>query len=315
MTPKDLFLASLFPLFMSAQVVAVKLGEQDFPPLLLLFLRFALMAAVLLPFAPIPPRQWAWIAVLAALQGALMLGLLFVGIGHIDTAVGSVVFQLHVPFSVLLAWLFSRERPSAIVLLGVALAFAGVVVASGIDAWAGSLLGAPLILAAAISMASGNLVARRLKGVTPLALNTWISVFAALMALAATAAFETGQTALVAQASWQSWGAVAVTGLLGGIGAFGIWYALLSRNPVAKFAPFGLAQPPCIAVLAWLILGETAGRALIAGGLLTLAGVAVVQAETMLKTLLSRIVETAQAVLHSLHPARLLEKRAARPLS
>ncbi len=54
---------------------------------------------------------------------------------------------------------------------------------------------------------------------------------------------------------------------------------------------------------------QTSMATVIAGGLLTLVGVAVVQAETMLKNLFSLTVETAQAVLHSLRPARLVEKR------
>jgi O-acetylserine/cysteine efflux transporter len=54
---RDSLIAVLVAFLWGAQVTAVKIGGQELPPILMVAMRFALMAAVLVPFCGVPKRS------------------------------------------------------------------------------------------------------------------------------------------------------------------------------------------------------------------------------------------------------------------
>lgn len=127
MSRTQLAFAVLVPLFWGLQFVVIKVGLTAFPPLFFVGLRFAAVAVILLPFVGRPTRrELGPMIAISVFFGGLNFGLIFVGLGQGLAGVSAVANQLSTPFTVLLAWPLLGERPSKRVIIGVALAFAGV---------------------------------------------------------------------------------------------------------------------------------------------------------------------------------------------
>ncbi len=122
--PAQTACAVLVPLSWDAQFVVIKVGLAAFPPLFFVGLRFAVVAAILLSFVERPTRRelGPMIAV-SVLFGGLSFALFFVGLGQGLASVSAVANQPSTTFTVPLARPLLSERPTARVIIGVALAF------------------------------------------------------------------------------------------------------------------------------------------------------------------------------------------------
>ena len=104
MSLPHILLALLVTLIWGVNFVVIKVGLQDFPPLLFCALRFALAALPLLLLrGPLPAPGWR-IVQIGVLLGVVKFGLLFVGM-HLGMPAGlsSLVLQSQVFFTVLIA--------------------------------------------------------------------------------------------------------------------------------------------------------------------------------------------------------------------
>ena len=91
---------------------------------------------------------------------------------------------------------------------------------------------------------------------------------------------EQGQLASLVAADERGWLALAYTILIGGIVGFGLWFWLIARCSMGRIAPFGLLLPVFAMISSVLFLGDRLTPMLIAGGLLTISGVAITQVRT-----------------------------------
>ena len=87
-----------------------KIGLREFSPIFMMFLRFAAVAAVLLPFVQMPRGQMGQIFVLSVILGGIHFPLMFTGLTRVDAATASIAVQLQVPFSAILAAALYRDR-------------------------------------------------------------------------------------------------------------------------------------------------------------------------------------------------------------
>jgi uncharacterized membrane protein len=127
MSPPRIACAVLVSLLWGLQFVVIKVGLTAFPPLFFVALRFAAVAAILLPFVGRPTRrELGPMIATSVFLGGLNFALFFAGLEQGLASVSAVANQLSTPFTVLLAWPFLGERPSTRVIIGVALAFGGV---------------------------------------------------------------------------------------------------------------------------------------------------------------------------------------------
>jgi drug/metabolite transporter (DMT)-like permease len=155
--------------------------------------------------------------------------------------------------------------------LGVALGFAGVsIVATGQGAALGSTAGAAAVLAAVVCYALWVVLSRHvlqtMKGAQVTAWSTW---FGALFALPFAAGAHAAPGAVLG---------LLFLGFLITTIPFLLWAWVLARVPASTAAPCLLLISPAAVVIAWVALGEQPALSALLGGLLTLAGVATVQA-------------------------------------
>lgn len=253
-----------------------KWGMQEISPILLMALRFAVVAAVLVPFVPRPNGRWREILLLSFVLGFLHFAMMFTGLAGIDAATAAIAIQLQVPFASLLAVLFFKDKLGWRRLLGMAIAFAGVAVVAGEPRLAGSYLSLALVIGAALIWAVSNLQVKALHDLSGWTITGWMSLFATPQLALGSWLLEDGQAEALRAASWLAWAAVAYTSLAVMVVGYGAWYWLLKRHPVSVAMPFTLLLPIFGAASGVVALGESLTPALLLGGALVVVGVGII---------------------------------------
>ncbi len=262
-------------------LLTIKLGVKEIPPILFACFRLIFMLLVCLPWLRWFPGQMRNLFLVALCTGAGGFGLLALGLGlSKDVSTVAIFSQLVVPFSTLLSVLMLGEVIHWRRKLGIALAFIGVFVI-GFDPRAFSYLpGLLCIVLQCLAAALGMIYFKRLKGINPIQLQAWISIMALPVLAGLSLLLEQGQVAAIQSASMLAWGAVAVAAIGSSlIGQTGFFY-LLKRYPVSSVAPLTVLST-LFGMLAGVLLNhdQLTGRMLV-GGAITIAGVLIIELRT-----------------------------------
>ncbi len=272
---RDLLLGLLIVVIWGLNIIVIKLGVAELPPLLLTTLRFILVAALLVPFHPVARHQLPFLLLLSVTFGTLHFALLFIGLGQAEAGTGALLVQMGTPFATLLAVIFLGERLSAKRIAGLALSFGGVMILAG-----GPSLPSPLpmalLLFSALGWAISQLLIKQGPNIAPMALAGWVALFAIPQVGMGSWWFERGQMEAIGQAGLFGWGAVFYTAVMSSIVAYGLWYGLLRRHAVSRLAPLSLLVPVVAVVLGIVLLGERLNVHIILGGAMVIAGVALI---------------------------------------
>ena len=276
MSPLDLLIAMVVVALWGINFAVAKIALFEFPPLLLMGMRFLIVAALLLPFVRMPRGRVRGVLVLSVILGTIHFPMMFNGIKGIDAATASVVAQLQVPFASLLAAVVFKDRLGWRRAMGMLVAFAGVLLIAGEPRLGDSLWALGLVVGGSFAFAAANVQIKRLGNIDGFALNAWMALFAAPQLLILSGLFEHGQWEAVRTASWEAWGSLFYIAVLATIVAYGMWYRLMRRYDVNQAVPFMLLIPLFGVLSGVVLLGEPVTWTLAVGGLLTVAGVAVI---------------------------------------
>jgi O-acetylserine/cysteine efflux transporter len=277
MKTRELLLALLVPLTWALGFTVAKAALDEFPPLLLMSMRFFIAGLILVWFVPIPRhclKDLFWISLVGS---TVQYGLTFTGLSMIDASLGGIIVQLEVPFSVLLAVIIFRERPGLLRIIGMTVSFIGIALIAGKPSLSGQLEGILLTASGALVWAIGQIMYKRISsqidGLTGIA---WIGVIAAPQMLIGSMIFETGQVDALMNASWVGWASVVYLGLIMTVVGYGIWFTVLARNPVSHVMPVLLVLPIFTVLFSMLLLGERPSLEVLLGGVTILAGVSLI---------------------------------------
>ncbi|NBW06279.1 MAG: EamA family transporter, partial [Alphaproteobacteria bacterium] len=232
---------------------------------------------VLVWFVPIPRGYlWrlGWIAFVAA---TVQYGLTFSGLARMDATPAVLLVQSEVVFGVLLAALLLGERPTIRQLLGIATAFAGILVIVGAPSLEGQLTGVLLIFGGTVTWAFGQVLVRRLKGALGgLQLTAWMGVMAGPQMIVAALLLENDIALQLTTASSADWLTVAYLGVVMTVIGYSAWYYVLARYPVPMVMPMLLLLPVATILGAVTFLGERPDMIVLLGGGVVIAGVGLV---------------------------------------
>jgi len=258
--------------------VVIRIALDSFPPLLLAALRYTLAffpAALFLKRPNVPLRN---LAAYGLLIGGGQFGLLFIAMkSDITPGLASLVVQTQVIFTILFSLLLHGEKVRPFQLGALAMALAGLgIILTHTDGHT-TPLGLALVIGAAISWSSGNMVSRAAGQVNMLAYVVWASLFAIplLFALAFLVEGPQAITTSLAHAGAGAWAAAAWQAVGNTMFGYAVWGWLLARHPAAQVAPLALLVPVFGMLSSSLILGEPLqvwkilAAALVMGGLVT----------------------------------------------
>lgn len=237
-------------------------------------IRFAVAAAVMLPFAPMPRAELGRIAIVSFFGATLAYGLVFTGMEAIDASIGVIVLQTEGPFALLVAAIFLKEKLGWRRLLGVAIAFAGVFLIAGRPESESAFHAVLLVLAGAFVWASAQVGAKTVSHIGGLRLIAWVAALATPQLFLASWIIEGDPLPIVAAADWRGWACAIYLGLLMTVLGYSLWYRLLGRYPVQLVSPILLLVPVTAVIGSVLFLGERPGLLALLGAAIVLLGVA-----------------------------------------
>jgi O-acetylserine/cysteine efflux transporter len=191
----------------------------------------------------------------------------------------ALVLQSQAVFTIVIASLVLRERPTRAQVAGTALGVAGLfVVAFGIGGQV-PLAAVGLCLLAGLSWAAGNVVSRAARAPGGLAITVWSATVVPLPLLALSLLID-GPAAVghgLAHLGWHGVLSTVYTAGLCSLVGYALFNRLLSRYPSASVVPWVLLAPVVAMASSWALLGEAPGPAELAGAALLVIGVLVAQ--------------------------------------
>jgi O-acetylserine/cysteine efflux transporter len=238
--------------------------------------RFALVLLLLAPFLRRPPPgQWKTLLACCWTMGAIHFGLVFLALGRsADVSSVALLMQVYVPLSTLLAVLVLGEGIGWRTTSGIAIAFGGVLVI-GLDPLVLSQLDVVgLVLLSALSLATGTILMRRLRGIGVFSFQAWNALLS-LGPLLVLALWLESPNAIVQTSSERPavWLGVAYSAVAASIIGHGGFYWLIQRHEVNRITPYLLLVPLLAVVLGVAFWGDRPGPRVLLGGALVLGGV------------------------------------------
>ena len=272
---------ALFVVLWSTGFIGARLGLPHAEPLTFLSLRYALAAGLLVLVsvvsrAPWPRRltEFVHFAVAGLLVHGVYLGGVFIGISMgVEAGVSALIVGLQPLLTAALAGVLLGERVTPRQWLGLVLGLSGVtlVLAGKVGHAPGTLLGSIACIAALIGITIGTLYQKRFCAGMDLRTGSVVQFTAAGLA--------TAPLAFWFEDMHVQWDAEFVFALLWlvvvlSLGAVSLLYLLIRRGAASQVASLFFLVPPCTALIAWPLFGETLGPWAFAGMALTALGVA-----------------------------------------
>ncbi len=277
---RHIALACVVAVLWGVNFLAMHYSLQQFPPILLVALRFTAIAIPALLFVPRPNVRLRWLLLYGFGFGIVQFVGLYLGMAQgFPTGLASLVLQASAPFTVVLGAVFLRESLTPRRIAGITVAVGGLAIVglsrgSGGDWW-------PfwLVVIGALGWAVGNVSTRLAAPDKPLHLICWMTVVPPLPMFALSLVVEGPDeiqhafaTSLSAEAV-PAWIGLAYTVLLGTLVGSGIWVWLMGRHAAGVVAPFSMLVPVVGMATAWIVLHERPTTLEFLGGVLVVGGV------------------------------------------
>ena len=274
---RDIFLAILVPIIFGFGFVIAKPAMDQLPPILLNGLRWSLTGIIMCWFFPFPKKLFKSLLVISFLGSTLQYSLTFSGLNIVDATSATLLIQSEIPFGILIAFIILKEKPSLKNLIGLLIAFTGIVILTGSPNLENKLFGVLLLLSGAFLWAYAQVIAKPVsEKIGGLALTAYIGVFAGPSSIALSYFIEGNTYQYIINADLKTWLIVLYLGLIMNCLAYSIWYFVLSKHPVNYVMPVMLLFPVTGLVTAIFLLGETPSTYAYIGGFIIISGVAII---------------------------------------
>ena len=272
---RDILLALCAPLLLGFGFAIAKPAMQQFPPFLLMGLRFTIAASILIWWFPIPRGFLKKIFIVSLIANTLQYGITYTGLRMIDASAAVLLIQMEVIFGVIFAYFMLKEKPTARSLIGIGIAFILIYILAGTPNLDGKFIGAALVFTGAGIWALGQVLVKPLsKDINPLALVAWLALFSGPILITISAIFDGNTINYFKTASVNGWIIAIYLGFIMQPISYGCFYYVLKNNPLYKVLPIVTMGIPLTGLLAAIfILGVEPTKQLFIAGALILLGV------------------------------------------
>jgi drug/metabolite transporter (DMT)-like permease len=279
--------------------LAIKVGDETIPPLVLASVRFFIAGLIMFPVAlrkarsGSPPVRWRFGASRSQWLGCAVVGVLLLGangavcVGERTVPSGlAALLVATVPLWLLgIDAVLNHARLGLAPVAGLVIGLVGVGLLSSLGgSKAGiSVSGVLIILGAAAAWALGTIMARRVPTPASPALTSAMELLTGggvlLVLAAATGEFGSFR---ISEVSGRSWLALGYLVVFGSIVAFSAYVIAVRLLPTPTVATYAYVNPVIAVLLGLLILNERVTAIMLAGGVLVVAAVALVVRRTQL---------------------------------
>ena len=274
---KDILLALCAPLLLGFGFAIAKPAMQQFPPFLLMGLRFTIAALILIWWFPIPKKLLKDLFVVSLIGGTLTYGLVYMGLDRVDASSSILLVHTEVPFGVIIAYFLFKEKPSLRSIVGIFIAFIGLFILLGAPNLEGKFIGVLLLLVGAFAWSLGMVMAKPIsKKIGGIVVTAWVCLFSGPFLLLGSFIFDGNTINYLLSADLKGWSIVLFLGLIMQPIAYGTWYQVLGRNPVYKVMPVMLLLPLTGLSTAIFLLGEDPTPQVFIGGAVILFGIGMI---------------------------------------
>ena len=274
---RDTLLALLVPILLGFGFVMAKPAMDSFPPILLNGLRWSLSGLVMCYFFPFPKKLIKEMLIISFVGCTVQYALSYYGLNILDGASATLFIQAEIPFGILIAFFVLGEKPPFKNIIGLIIAFVGIVILSGNPNLEGKLLGVVFILSGAFLWSFAQVLAKNVsEKIGGLALTAWLGIFAGPQAIFASFLIEGNSFTYIYNATPQAWIILIYLGIGMNVIGYSCWYSVLSRNPVNNVMSVLLLFPVTGLLTSIFILKETPNAYAYIGGAIIISGVAMI---------------------------------------
>ena len=274
---RDILLALCAPLLLGFGFAIAKPAMQQFPPFLLMGLRFTIAALVLIWWFPIPKKLLKDLFIVSLIGGTLTYALVYMGLNRVDASSSILLVHTEVPFGVIIAYFLFKEKPSLKNIFGMIVAFIGLFILLGAPNLEGKHLGVVLLLFGAFTWSLGMVMAKPLsKKIGGFAVTAWVCLFLGPMLLLGSFIFDGNTMNYFLSADLKGWSIVAFLSLIMQPLAYGTWYQVIGRYPIHKVMPVMLLLPLTGLSTAIFLLGEEPTKQVFIGGTIIILGIGMI---------------------------------------
>ena len=275
--------AAVAALCAGGSIVATRIAVVQTDPFSLAFYRYIVGMLCFAPFLPllwprlrIPPLGWVKIAALGMIFFGFFPWAFSAALQYTTAARGAIGIATIPVQTLIVAAIFGRERLSGRKFVSVALAFAGIAIVFGPEAYGGKvnryLIGDGLMLLGAFSAAVYSAFSRPVFGAYGPMFVTAAGMVFGLLALAPLAAAH-GALRGWPLFSAEGWAAVVFLGSIGGAIQFGLFNWALRWLPPSRVVIYLTLNPISAMLLGNLLLGETVTVILAVGLFFVICGI------------------------------------------
>lgn len=264
--------------------LGIKVALGGFPPFFMSGVRYTIAGALVVGFVAVRggfgPTRRQWLG--ALVTGGIMIPVGNGGVAWGEQYIGSgiaAIVNSTLPFwMALLGWLLLKERLSVWTGFGLAIGFAGLVILVGpTTVHRHELVGVLAILTAALGWALGTVLTKRVPVPENAFLLSGMQMFcgglvATVISLLTGDAFRFHATSVRAGAAAAFLYLIFVGAILG----YGVFQWLVKNASLPLVSTYAYVSPVVAVILGVLVVGESLTAHAIAGGLIVVAGVAVI---------------------------------------
>tara|TARA_B100000686_G_C16727301_1_gene938543 strand:+ start:151 stop:1014 length:864 start_codon:yes stop_codon:yes gene_type:complete len=274
---RDLFLTVSVPVLWGVGYVLTKQGMEQFPPMLITGLRWSLTGMILVWWFPIPKKYFKQIILISIVGCTIQYSLTYSGLNLIEASSSILFVQCEVPFGVLIAYFYLKEKIKLKNIIGVTIAFIGLIILFGSPKLEEKYFGIFLILSGAFTWSLAQVYAKNVsEKVNGIVITAWLGVLAGPQLIVGSQIIEGNVYNNIINANLTSWLIVLYLGILMNALGYSIWYYVLGRYEVNKVLPSMLLLPVTGVITAVVLLGERPDINTYIGGIIVIFGVAII---------------------------------------
>ena len=286
MSIKDIVLAIIVTLIWGSYFSISKIALNSFPPFLSGGLRFLILFILTFPFffKDNPPLKKILFLSFAYTVSSSSL---YIAINNtINVTPLILIFQMNVPFAILLGIFFLKDKFSLIKSFGLLLSFVGLVIVTEVSYKLTISLGLlALVIIAAIFFAFYNFITKSISSFCILTILSRISlcIFPQLILIS----FFKEDWPLVENIQLISIAALFYKAIICSLLANLLWVYLLRKYPLSKIIPFTLLTPVFGCLITTIAFNEVIESNLLLGGMIVMCGLIIVESDKLKKLKLS----------------------------